>query len=488
MATKTLVGQVGPISVEVYAAPYAAEGPLIAGTSLTPNSIDIVTNKTFAIVEYNRSFFTGARLRATAVGFTDTWLEGIVTAWDGQNVTIDGDLAHNASSTVYSNWAINVSGQPGLQGPPGATGPEGPSGGPAGPAGPPGAPGSVWRNGNGAPANSLGANGDYYLNDLTGDVYLRTSSIYSIVANIEGAPGATGAAGPTGPTGPQGIIAEAPTDGGYYARRNAAWAAPPGGGNVSAVGTPTPGQFAQWTSSNTISGIDPSAGSWVLKSGGTMTGLLELSYSSPTFNLRKGASGQASQILGYTGTGASSPRWGMLLGDATAESGSNAGSNFSLQAYDDTGAALSPPALSITRSTRLATVAADPTAALGIATKQYVDAGLRPNVTATITIGYTFTPYNAGTVTTGTFTPAPANGNYQYYTNGGAHTLAAPAADCAIDIMITNAASGAGAVTFSGFTVGASVGDPLTTTANAKFIISIRRINGISTYSQVALQ
>jgi len=36
-----------------------------------------------------------------------------------------------------------------------------------------GAAGSVWRNGNGVPSNAVGANGDYYLDDLTGDVYVQ---------------------------------------------------------------------------------------------------------------------------------------------------------------------------------------------------------------------------------------------------------------------------------------------------------------------------
>ncbi len=128
-----------------------------------------------------------------------------------------------------------------------------------------------------------------------------------------------------------------------------------------------------------------------------------------------------------------------------------------------------------------------------IATTAFVKAQgpyLSPSATATITVGYAFTPYNGGTVTTGTFTPSAANGNYQYYTNGGAHTLAAPAADCAVDILITNAASGAGAITFTGgFTVAiGNVGDALTLAANAKFIVSIRRVNSISTYVIKALQ
>jgi hypothetical protein len=107
--------------------------------------------------------------------------------------------------------------------------------------------------------------------------------------------------------------------------------------------------------------------------------------------------------------------------------------------------------------------------------------------TATITVGYTVTPHNLGTVSSGTTTPNAANGNYQYMTANGAFTLAAPSADCAIDILVTNGAS-AGAITFSGYTVGSNTGSALTTTNGHRFIISIRRVNAISTYSIYALQ
>lgn len=113
--------------------------------------------------------------------------------------------------------------------------------------------------------------------------------------------------------------------------------------------------------------------------------------------------------------------------------------------------------------------------------------GLFPNSPTNITVGYTFTPFNAGTKSSGTFTPDPTLGNYQYCTNGGAFTLAAPTSDCAIDILITNNGS-AGSITFSGFTVGASTGSAFTTTNTNKFILSIRRINSVATYSNYALQ
>lgn len=107
-----------------------------------------------------------------------------------------------------------------------------------------------------------------------------------------------------------------------------------------------------------------------------------------------------------------------------------------------------------------------------------------PTTTSNVSIGFTVTP-NA--ISTGSFTVNPALGNYQYVTNNGAYTITNPSSDCAVDILVTNGAS-AGATTFTGFTVGSSTGSALTTTNGNKFIISIRRINAISTYSIYALQ
>lgn len=54
-----------------------------------------------------------------------------------------------------------------------------------------GAAGSVWRNGSGVPSNSLGVDGDYYLNDANGDVYQRSGGAYAKVANILGPAGSS---------------------------------------------------------------------------------------------------------------------------------------------------------------------------------------------------------------------------------------------------------------------------------------------------------
>lgn len=104
----------------------------------------------------------------------------------------------------------------------------------------------------------------------------------------------------------------------------------------------------------------------------------------------------------------------------------------------------------------------------------------------TISKGFNLTPNNLGTPTNGsTVTPDALNGNYQYLTNNVAgFTIAAPTNDCAIDITVTNGAS-AGAITFTGFkTPGSGASGATYATTNATFwTLSIRRSNGIATYS-----
>jgi hypothetical protein len=70
---------------------------------------------------------------------------------------------------------------------------QGPAG-PTGAAGAAGAAGSVWRNGTSAPTSGLGINGDLYLNDTTGDVSQKISGTYTVIANIMGPTGAAGSA------------------------------------------------------------------------------------------------------------------------------------------------------------------------------------------------------------------------------------------------------------------------------------------------------
>lgn len=59
-------------------------------------------------------------------------------------------------------------------------------------AGTPGAAGSKIYNGNGAPDNTLGLNGDYYLDNATGNLYFKASGAWGVNAALTGAPGMAG--------------------------------------------------------------------------------------------------------------------------------------------------------------------------------------------------------------------------------------------------------------------------------------------------------
>lgn len=90
-------------------------------------------------------------------------------------------------------------------------------------------------------------------------------------------------------------------------------------------------------------------------------------------------------------------------------------------------------------------------------------------------------------LTTGSITLDPGDRPLQYITNNGAFTITAPANDGSLILLVQNGAT-AGAITFSGFQVGSSVGDALTTTNGHEFLISVVRINGFATYTIKALQ
>lgn len=76
--------------------------------------------------------------------------------------------------------------------------------GPTGATGAAGADGATWRSGSGAPSNGLGSNGDFYIDTVTDNVYLKSAGTYSVATNIKGSTGATGSAGATGSVGATG--------------------------------------------------------------------------------------------------------------------------------------------------------------------------------------------------------------------------------------------------------------------------------------------
>jgi len=88
---------------------------------------------------------------------------------------------------------------------------------------------------------------------------------------------------------------------------------------------------------------------------------------------------------------------------------------------------------------------------------------------------------------TGNITIDCGSRQLQYITNGGAYTITAPSSDGNCILLSTNNGS-AGAITFSGFSVGSNTGDALDTTNAHKFSIFIWRINGTSGYRIAAHQ
>ena len=118
----------------------------------------------------------------------------------------------------------------------------------------------------------------------------------------------------------------------------------------------------------------------------------------------------------------------------------------------------------------------------------YVDPDtLSADTTANLTAGYTATPHDLGTVSTGTTTPDPTENNLQEMVNGGASTFAAPTATGSynITVLVTNNAS-AGAITLSGFTK--TSGDDFTTTDGDDFLLYITKVNGFTRITVEAMQ
>ena len=115
------------------------------------------------------------------------------------------------------------------------------------------------------------------------------------------------------------------------------------------------------------------------------------------------------------------------------------------------------------------------------------NSAIKNNATTLISTGYTTASFNAGIFTGTTWTPDPANGNYQWVTSNGTLTIATPTSNTAITFLLING-SNANTLTFSSYTVSASVGDTYAVTNANKYLISINRINNISTYIIKALQ
>lgn len=123
------------------------------------------------------------------------WRDGFGPPSD--ELGIDGDYyLEHVTGDVYQREDGSYSVVANMLGPIGPKGDDGES--VKGDKGDPGKDGSVLRDGAGAPADELGVDGDYYLNRVNGDLYLRASGAYSVVANLKGPKGDAGGDGAPG--------------------------------------------------------------------------------------------------------------------------------------------------------------------------------------------------------------------------------------------------------------------------------------------------
>jgi hypothetical protein len=136
---------------------------------------------------------------------------------------------------------------------------------------------------------------------------------------------------------PTAEVEEAPIDGWQYARQNAAWSQIAGFPEAPTDGQIYGRQVSNWTSIG---------GQFLQLIGGTLIGQLYLG----------GTPGSRFIAGGQQGAGM---RWAVNYGDATAETGLNAGSNFTVQSFTDTGAPLATP-LTINRQLSTVTITGGP--------------------------------------------------------------------------------------------------------------------------------
>lgn len=92
--------------------PGAAGSSDVTGTSASSVAIGTGT-KTFTMVETDRGWAVGARLRVSSdANPTTHWMEGVITAYSGVTLEISADLV--AGSGSRADWTINMAGEPGI--------------------------------------------------------------------------------------------------------------------------------------------------------------------------------------------------------------------------------------------------------------------------------------------------------------------------------------------------------------------------------------
>ena len=270
--------------------------------------------------------------------------EGWVLGWQG------GQLVNMPGSGVAGGGPMGPVGATGPQGPPGPQGDDGAPGnlgemglqgdpGPQGPQGPPGNQGQVGLQGPIGPVGPTGPQG--------------AASTVPGPIGPQGPVGATGSQGPTGATGaastvpgPQGPVGPTGPQGATGAQGPQGVAGPTG---ATGAGVPVGGATAQVLGKNSATNYDTGwIGPMLPLAGGTMTGSLLINGAA----LNLTGVGTTNRVIQAQTAGVA--RWNLILANSATESGSNVGSDFTIQRCTDAGAQIDAP-LTINRSTGNAT-------------------------------------------------------------------------------------------------------------------------------------
>lgn len=340
--------------------------------------------------------------------------------------------------------------------------------------------GSVILYGTGVPSGGTGVNGDLYVRTSNGDLYAKAAGAWSVITNLTGPAGTDGTDGTNGTNGTNGISwtsgAGAPSggaDGDLYLRTS--------NGDVY--------QRAAGVWSVIVNLVGPAGSVGTMPDGTAATPSLAYASETGTGLWRRGAGDMAVSILGtykfsFTATDFVLPgNPTVALGAATKQYvdlrilTSSVGSV--VQAWDadlDTLAALGNWKVNYTNGSgnqvALSLGATDTifssTGTAGAPAFQSLDTlgGVRKSGNQALTGGFTSASVSAGTKSSGTYTFDPTAGAVQHATNGGAHTFAPPATHGAWILDYVNNGS-AGALTTSGWTK--VDGDAFTTTNTHAF-------------------
>lgn len=122
--------------------------------------------------------------------------------------------------------------------------------------------------------------------------------------------------------------------------------------DLNALSTTVSGLSTSKANQSDLNSLTTTVGTKVSKAGDTMTG--NLTIDPPSGQAYVLLDAPIGQVNAFYGTRGGLARWSAMLGESSAESGSNAGSNFSLSRYSDAGAFIDTP-LSIDRKTGVVT-------------------------------------------------------------------------------------------------------------------------------------